>query len=229
MTAIGYNRSIATGELMPESLVSPIRAEEIPVAAAVMARAFAESPRFRFLVPSAAQRPAKLRWHSGAAIRACLLSGGVVHVVRSKAGGAVEGLAIWDSPGQCGHSAVTLVRSGLWAAPVRLGIPAYRRRRSLGRLLSSLDAPQPCWYLNAIGVEPSEQGTGLGTALLRFMLRRVDEDALPSFLDTSVPDNLGYYERFGFRVTAESALPNGIPLWGMTRQPRPIHRAGGGH
>ena len=112
---------------------------------------------------------------------------------------------------------------------LRLGISAYRRKRSLGRLLSSLDAPQPCWYLNAIGVEPSQQGTGLGTALLDFMLRRVDEDALPSFLDTSLPDNLGYYERFGFRVTAESTLPNGIPLWGMTRQPRPIHGAGGKH
>ncbi len=27
------------------------------------------------------------------------------------------------------------------------------------------------------------------------------------------------YERFGFLVTAELTLPNGIPLWGMTRQP----------
>ena len=214
---------------MSESLVSPIRAEEIPAAAAVMARAFAESPRFRFLVPSAAQRPKKLRWHSGAAIRACLLSGGVVHVVRGEAGGAVQGLAIWDHPEQRGHSALTLIRSGLWAAPVRLGILAYRRRSSLGRLLSSLDAPQPCWYLNTIGVEPSQQGKGLGTALLDFMLERGDEDALPSFLDTSLPDNLGYYERFGFRVTAESKLPNGIPLWGMIRQPRPTHMLGGGH
>ena len=51
------------------------------------------------------------------------------------------------------------------------------------------------------------------------MLRRIDEDALPAFLETSAPDNLGYYERFGFLVTAESTLPNGIPLWGMRRQP----------
>jgi len=51
------------------------------------------------------------------------------------------------------------------------------------------------------------------------MLARIDDDALPTFLDTSAPDNLGYYERFGFRVTAESTLPNGIPLWGMTRRP----------
>ena len=61
--------------------------------------------------------------------------------------------------------------------------------------------------------------SGLGSALINQMLRRIDEDALPAFLDTSEPDNLGYYERFGLLVTAESTLPNGIPLWGMTRQP----------
>ena len=206
---------------MTKPLVSPINAGEIPSAAAVMASAFAEAPRFRFLIPSAAQRTAKLRWYWGASIRASVLSGGVVHVARSEARSAVRGVAIWDPPQQGRHSAVTLVRSGLWATPVRLGISAYSRKRALGSLLSALDAPDPCWYLNAVGVEPSEQGKGLGTALLRFMLKRVDEDALPSFLDTSVPDNLGYYEQFGFRVTSEADLPNGIPLWGMTRPPRP--------
>ena len=50
------------------------------------------------------------------------------------------------------------------------------------------------------------------------MLPRIDDDALPAFLDTSAPDNLGYYERFGFLVTPEWTLPNGIPFWGMMRQ-----------
>ena len=79
----------------------------------------------------------------------------------------------------------------------------------------------PCWYLNGIRVDPSAQRTGLGSALIDHMLARIDDDGLPAFLDTSAPDNLGYYERFGFRVTAESTLPNGTPLWGMTRQPGP--------
>ena len=51
------------------------------------------------------------------------------------------------------------------------------------------------------------------------MLWRIDEDALPAFLDMSAPDNLGYYERSGFLVTAELTLPNGFPFWGMRRQP----------
>ena len=103
---------------------------------------------------------------------------------------------------------------------MRLGVSAYLRRRSLSSALAALAPPEPCWRLDAIGVDPPQQRSGLGTALLRWMLARVDSDGLPTFLDTSAPDNLAYYERFGFEVTAEATLRNGIPLWGMTRQPR---------
>ena len=44
---------------------------------------------------------------------------------------AVLGVAIWGSPQKPKHSTLTLLRSGLWAAPVRLGIPAWRRRQAL--------------------------------------------------------------------------------------------------
>ena len=206
---------------MTDPQISTLCSAQIPSAASVLANAFAQAPRFRFLIPDDVRRAAKLRWYWQAVIRASIRSGGVVHVVRGDTGSAVKAVAIWETPEQCEHSALTLLRSGLWAAPIRLGLPAYLRRRTLGSLLSALDAPHPCWYLDTIGVEPSEQHRGLGSALLRVMLERFDKDTLPSFLDTSAPDNLAYYERFGFRVTAESKLPNGIPLWGMTRVPRP--------
>ena len=205
---------------MAEPLVSPIRADQVPSAARVLANAFTDAPRFQYLLPGDAQRHAKLTWYWGAIIRACIQSGWLVQVVGGDACSAVRAVAIWEPPQQVKHSLLTLVRSGLMAAPLRLGVLAHRRRRALGRLLAELDPPHPCWYLDTIGVEPSEQRTGLGTTLLSTMLLRIDEQALPSFLDTSAPDNLGYYERFGFRVTAESSLPNGLPLWGMTRPPR---------
>ncbi|MCY4581497.1 MAG: GNAT family N-acetyltransferase [Chloroflexi bacterium] len=204
---------------MADPLILPIRADQIASAAHVMASAFADAPRFRFLVPEDAQRQAKLRWYWRAAIRACLLSGGVVHAAQEEPEGAVRGVAIWDSPMQRPPSFAALLRSGLWTAPLRLGLPAWRRRRSLGSALATLESPPSCWYLNAIGVDPSAQRGGLGSGLINRMLARADDDALPAFLDTSAPDNLGYYERFGFRVTEESTLPNGIPLWGMTRYP----------
>lgn len=109
---------------MAEPFISPIRADQVAAAARAMAAAFADAPRFRFLVPDDVQRPAKLRWYWAASIRACILSGGVVHAAQEESDGAVLGAAIWDSPEQGPHSLFTLLRSGLWAAPLRLGISA---------------------------------------------------------------------------------------------------------
>ena len=204
---------------MAEPMISAIRADQVPSAQRVLANAFADAPRFEYLLPRDARRHAKLIWYWGAVIRACIRSGWLVQVVHGNACSTVRAVAIWEPPLQVKHSILTVMRSGLIAAPIRLGLSGYRRRRALGRLLAELDPPHPCWYLDTIGVEPSEQGKGLGTALLGAMLQRIDEQALPTFLDTSAPHNLGYYERFGFRVTAQSSLPNGLRLWGMTRPP----------
>ena len=108
-----------------------------------------------------------------------------MYVAHGGSGDAVLGVAIWGSPQKPKHSTLTLLRSGLWAAPVRLGIPAWRRRQALAPVLAALKPPGPCWYLNGIGVDPSAQRTGLGSALINQMLPRIDDDALPAFLDTS--------------------------------------------
>ncbi len=206
---------------MTEPLISPIRPDQIPSAARAMANAFANAPRYTFLLPDDAQRRVKLPWVWGTAIRTCVYSGGVVDVAHDGYGSDVLGVAIWNPPHQRRHGVLTLLRSGLWAAPIRLGIPAWRRRRALGPVLAAIKPPYPYWYLNGIGVDPSSQRSGLGSALINHMLARIDDDTQSAFLDTSEPNNLGYYERFGFRVTAEASLPNGIPVWGMTRQPNP--------
>ena len=109
---------------MTEPLISPIRPDQIPAAARVMANAFANAPRYTFLLPNDAQRQARLPWVWGATIRACLHSGGAVYAAHGGSGDAVLGVAIWGSPQKPKHSALTLLRSGLWAAPVRLGIPS---------------------------------------------------------------------------------------------------------
>ncbi len=43
----------------------------------------------------------------------------------------------------------------------------------------------PCWYLKGTGVDPSAQRTGLRSALINQMLPRIEDEALPAFLDTS--------------------------------------------
>ena len=77
-----------------------------------------------------------------------------MYVAHGGSNDAVLGVAIWGSPEEPKHSTLTLLRSGLWAGPVRLGIPAWRRRQALAPVLAALKPPGPCWYLNGIGVDP---------------------------------------------------------------------------
>jgi GNAT superfamily N-acetyltransferase len=45
---------------------------------------------------------------------------------------------------------------------------------------------EPHWYIPLIGVEPSRQGQGLGSALLRRSLARVDADGLSAYLESTI-------------------------------------------
>ena len=204
---------------MTDPFISRIRPDQIPNAARVLASAFAHAPRYKFLIPDDDRRQEKLPWLWEATIRASIHSGGLVHVALDAHESNVLAVALWSPPLFRKQGLATVLKSGMWAEPIELGVAAWSRRMSLGPRLDALKPPDPCWRLKSIGVDPSAQRTGMGSALINHMLPCIDRDALPTFLDTSQPNNLGYYERFGFRVTAESTLPNGVPLWGMTRPP----------
>ena len=78
----------------------------------------------------------------------------------------------------------------------------------------------PHWYLPLIGVEPSRQGQGLGSALLRASLSRCDADGLPAYLESSNPKNQPLYERHGFQAIGEIKTNNSPSIVPMLRRPR---------
>jgi len=50
-------------------------------------------------------------------------------------------------------------------------------------------------------------------------LRRVDVDRLPAYLESSKPENVPFYERFGFEVIEEVIpTPGCPPMWPMWRE-----------
>ena len=78
----------------------------------------------------------------------------------------------------------------------------------------------PHWYLAVLGTDPSEQGNGLGSAVLRPVLEQCDADGLGAYLESSKESNIAFYARHGFRVTGELRLPFGPTMWPMWRDPR---------
>lgn len=79
---------------------------------------------------------------------------------------------------------------------------------------------EPVWFLATIGVDPDRQGRGLGRAVLLPGLDGAERAGVPAFLETSTADNVRFYQRLGFEVTAEVDLPDGGPrTWCMMRRP----------
>ena len=145
------------------------------------------------------------------------LPGGGVDVTRDAAG-RVMGVAAWDPPGGWRPSRVAAVRS----------LPGYlhamgryvRRGRAMDATLEAVHPETPHWFLSAIGTDPAGRGGGYGKALLSSRVDRCDAERSPAYLESSKRGNIPFYERFGFEVVQEVALPGGPSLWTMWRAPR---------
>jgi ribosomal protein S18 acetylase RimI-like enzyme len=77
------------------------------------------------------------------------------------------------------------------------------------------------YYLAMLGTDPSHQGQGLGSAIMRPVLERCDGDGVGAFLESSKERNIDFYARHGFRVMQEIRLPRGPRMWQMWRDPLP--------
>ena len=77
---------------------------------------------------------------------------------------------------------------------------------------------EPHWYLSMIGVDPGRQGSGLGGKLLERTLKRVDQERLPAYLESSNPRNVSLYIRYGFEPLGTIEM-GGEPI--MTPMLRP--------
>ena len=79
---------------------------------------------------------------------------------------------------------------------------------------------EPLWYLPLIGVDPTHQRRGIGSALLRHSLERVDREKGVAYLESSNPENIPLYERHGFEVIGEIQVGDAPVLTPMIRRPR---------
>lgn len=70
-------------------------------------------------------------------------------------------------------------------------------------------------YLWFVGVNPQQQGKGLGTAFLKEVLAFTDEMKRPMYLETSMLQNLPFYKNLGYEIYQE--LNFGHQLYLMRR------------
>jgi ribosomal protein S18 acetylase RimI-like enzyme len=182
-----------------------------------LARAFYDDPVMVWLLPDDKARTAQLYRLFATMTRHHHLSGHGVEVASD--GPDIGAAALWDPPNQWQET-----RWGQLAmTPTFIRVFGARsmRGRAVQELMKRVHPEEPHWYLAVIGSDPSVRGRGFGQALMRSRLDRCDAEYCPAYLESSKPENVPYYERFGFTVTREIALPDGgPPLWAMWRAPR---------
>lgn len=190
---------------------------ELKTAIAATSRAFWPDPLFGFFARDHLREHVSIPAFLGAMI-ADAARHGEVHVVKMR--GRVVGSASWIPPGSMPRSAMREMR--VYAACARALLTGQNRRTGLA-LLSAVEKHhprEPHWYLPVLGVDPICQGQGLGGALLSHRISSCDTNGEPIYLETQKPDNVPYYERFGFHVIREVSVPKSPTVWLMWREPR---------
>jgi len=80
---------------------------------------------------------------------------------------------------------------------------------------------EPHYYLSLLGVGDGSRGRGLGMALLRENLDRIDAEKMPAYLESSNPGNNPRYESLGFVPVVSFRAPGDGPVvTGMWRARR---------
>lgn len=191
----------------------------MPALSAVLARAFTDDPVMAWMWPEESARRRGLPSFFATVTRHHHLAHSAHGADVALASGRIGGAILWDPPGRWASSRWQNLRMmpGL--------LHALRSRIAVGGRVAEFfkthHPREPHWYLAVVGTDPTHRGTGLGRALIETGLARCDAEHAPAYLESSKPENVPYYERFGFEVREQIHLPDGgPPLWPMWRHPR---------
>lgn len=132
---------------------------------------------------------------------------------------ACTAVAVWIPPEPLRTGTVD------WERHTEASTPLMGDRLAIADQADAIIAPyrpsEPSWYLATTGVHPEHQRQGLGSAVLRPILKRCDADGSPCLTETSSLDNVRFYARLGFEVVARVSMPeDGPDVWIMQRKPR---------
>jgi ribosomal protein S18 acetylase RimI-like enzyme len=186
--------------------VSPVTAHEQEQAIAALVMAFGNDPVTRWAFPD----PHQYLAHFPEFAR--LFGGRAFDAGTAYCAGDFVATALWLSPG------VQPDEEGLVALLERVvGEPQREALFAILGEMAGYHPAEPHWYLPLLGVDPTCQGRGYGSALLARALEQCDAAQLPAYLESSNERNIPLYERHGFEVVGTVQAGDSPPLWPMLR------------
>ena len=181
-----------------------------------LTKAFENDPLYSFLIPDEEKRNALLPHFFKFRLRYGLSYGEVYSISQN-----VEGLAVWLPYNNITMTPLRILKCGGFQMSLRAGKNTMNRLSLLEEFTSNIhkrNANFPHWYLSPIAVHPLFQRKGHAGTLLTTMLKRIDEEHLPCFLETQSEYNVSLYEKYGFKIVEENKLPGtNLTHWSMLR------------
>jgi ribosomal protein S18 acetylase RimI-like enzyme len=86
--------------------------------------------------------------------------------------------------------------------------------------MASYHPKEPHWYLPLIGIDPAQQGKGLGSTLMKHATDICDRDGVLAYLESSNLRNVPLYERHGFEILGTIKAGRSPTITPMLRKPR---------
>jgi len=198
--------------------VRQLHRSEVAASASLLARAFTADPFLGHFMADPRRRRLALPPFFAAVLHELI---GSKEVYVSEHQGEMVGVAAWVPPEPKPPSRDARLRARLASMHVRLLFPrAAPQVRSGFETLGADHPSDPHWYLAFVGIEPDQQGHGLGRQLLGPVLEQADREHRICYLETPFPDTRAFYRKLRFADTAELRPVAGAPpIWTMIREP----------
>jgi GNAT superfamily N-acetyltransferase len=184
---------------------------DVPAVVACLASAFYDDPVWgHWTSPEQASRHERLHALMHAWTAAAVRHGWVWMTDNA------EAVAVWTPPGKpemTEHEQARLT--------TRMSELMADRADQLADLFDQFEVHHPKelhYYLGLWGTHRDHAGRGIGTALIRDNLARIDTAGMPAYLESTNPANLSRYEALGFKRTGEFGPVNGPVITTMWRK-----------
>ncbi len=192
---------------------------EIPAAVEILAEASVNDPYWAYLIPGSTTRFHVMRKFLGVNLQVEWTRGKLMGI-----GQPLEGIAVWNPPQYPSTSLISRVKASLKYLTLISWTTLLLFRRMLGvlrryRAMRIRYARHPFYHLILVGVRLSSQGKGYASTLIRPILDIADQEEAGAYVETTNPDNVAFYEHFGFEMKGEFSIPNSsLTGYGLFRE-----------
>lgn len=198
--------------------ICELSSQELPAAAAVLGRGMRDNPmHLRVFGDDPAAREEALTRLFDALLKRHQASDAAI-VLGAFIDGTLVGVCVMVRPGRCQPRLADKIQ----LVPALLGggggVALTLRVIKWTSQWSARDPETGHWHLGPVGVDRALQGRGIGSRLLAEFCARMDAIPSASYLETDKPENVAFYEKFGFQTIGDAAVL-GVPNWFMVRTP----------